>query len=80
MGGVLLCRVTVTVTTALGVTVSAFVDVPETGTGLVDATVTLPAPVGDVTLVGLPCPTIEDITLTLLGNTVTINVTQVPAP
>uniref|UniRef100_UPI003F49834E hypothetical protein n=1 Tax=Priestia megaterium TaxID=1404 RepID=UPI003F49834E len=80
MGGVLLCRVTVTVTTALGVTLSAFVDVPETGTGLVNATVPLGGAVGDVTLVGIPCPTIEDITLTLLGNTVTINVTQVPAP
>ncbi|MGG0540112.1 hypothetical protein [Priestia aryabhattai] len=80
MGGVLLCRVAVTVTTALGLTLSGSVDVPETGTGLVDATVSLGGTVGDVTLVGLPCPTIEDITLTLLGNTVTISVTQVPAP
>jgi hypothetical protein len=79
MGGLLACSVTATVTIA-GVTIGPItVVVPETGTGLVDVTIPLGA-AGSLVLVGIPCPTIEDITITLPGVSVVISVTEVPAP
>lgn len=77
MGGVLTCRVTATVTIGTALPVTLIVDVPETGTGLVDVTIPFPAPIGDLALVGIPCPTLGPITLTILGNTVTISVVEV---
>ncbi|MFS0906967.1 hypothetical protein AB3N02_28595 [Priestia aryabhattai] len=80
MGGLLACSVTATVTIA-GVTIGPItVVVPETGTGLVDVTIPLGGTAGSLVLVGIPCPTIEDITIALPGVSVVISVTEVPAP
>ncbi|MED3976354.1 hypothetical protein [Priestia megaterium] len=76
MGGVLTCRVTATVTIGTALPVTLVVDVPETGTGLVDVTIPFPG-IGDLVLVGIPCPTLGPITLTILGNTVTLSVVEV---
>ncbi|MFE4124263.1 hypothetical protein [Priestia sp. YIM B13486] len=77
MGGVLTCRVTATVTVGTAAGVTLVVDVPENGTGLVGVTIPFPAPIGDLVLAGIPCPTLGPITLTVLGNTVTISVVEV---
>lgn len=80
MGGLLACSVTATVTLAGVALPPVTVVVPETGTGLVDVTISLGV-AGDLVLVGIPCPTIEDISITLPGGTsVVLSVTEVPAP
>jgi hypothetical protein len=77
MGGVLTCRVTATVTILGAAPVTIIVDVPETGTGLVDVTIPFPPPIGNLVLVGIPCPTLGPITLTLAGTTIEISVVEV---
>ncbi|AIE59834.1 hypothetical protein [Bacillus methanolicus] len=80
MGVATLCTVTVTGTVGL-VVVNAQVSVPQDPTGLIDATIDLPAPLPDLVLTGLPCPTLEPIVITIPGVlSLTITVSETPAP
>lgn len=80
MSGVLTCRVTATASIGGTTPVTLVVDVPDNGTGLVDVTLNFPPPVGSVPLVGIPCPTLAPLTITVGPATITISVQEVRVP
>ncbi|WP_226526785.1 hypothetical protein [Metabacillus niabensis] len=77
MGVGALCTVTVT-GTVTGIPIGPLVvQVPMTDDGLIDVTIPLGGLLGDLVLVNIPCPTIDDIEI-VVGDVVslTISVTE----
>ncbi|MGN2275038.1 hypothetical protein [Priestia megaterium] len=70
MGGVLTCTLTIAVTTAAG-TVTGTADLVATN-GFLSGEVIVVG-VGTFDVSGIPCPTTEDIVISVLGTTVTIS-------
>ncbi|MCS0673864.1 hypothetical protein [Cytobacillus firmus] len=81
MGTAAMCTVTVT-GEVLGFTLDLPpISVPSSPTGIITVTIPTGIPlVGDIVLVGIPCPTIEDI-IVEIGTVVslTISVSETPA-
>ncbi|MBD1382904.1 hypothetical protein [Metabacillus arenae] len=61
MGMALMCTVTVNGTVSGVPIVDLQVSVPTSRTGLISPTIPLGGVLGDVVLVNIPCPTVEDI-------------------